>query len=111
MRLLLDECLPKDLACELTGHMVKTVPQAGWASFSNGKLLRLIAVSGAFDAFITVDKNLPQQNKIQNLPFAIIVLRARSNRLIHLTPFVPEILRLLPLINPGHLFVLHEPAA
>ena len=39
MRLLLDECLPKDLAHELPGHGVKTVPQVGWASISNGKRL------------------------------------------------------------------------
>jgi predicted nuclease of predicted toxin-antitoxin system len=57
MRLLLDECLPKDLAREFRGHMVKTVPQAGWASVSNGKLLRLIADSGKFDVFLTMDKN------------------------------------------------------
>jgi hypothetical protein len=29
MRILLDECLPKDLAGEIHGHTVKTVPQAG----------------------------------------------------------------------------------
>ena len=29
MRILLDECLPKDLAREFTGHDVTTVPQAG----------------------------------------------------------------------------------
>ena len=56
MRVLLDECLPKDLARELPGHAVKTVPQAGWTSISNGKLLRLIADSGRFDAFLTMDK-------------------------------------------------------
>ena len=55
MRILLDECLPKDLARELPGHDVTTVPQAGWASISNGKLLRLIADSGKFDLFLTVD--------------------------------------------------------
>jgi hypothetical protein len=38
MRILLDECLPKDFAGELAGNHVKTVPQAGWASISNGKL-------------------------------------------------------------------------
>jgi predicted nuclease of predicted toxin-antitoxin system len=42
MRILLDECLPKDLARELPGHTVQTVAQAGWAGISNGKLLRLI---------------------------------------------------------------------
>jgi hypothetical protein len=36
MRILLDECLPKDFAKKLVGHEVTTVPQAGWASISNG---------------------------------------------------------------------------
>src|SRR6266566_1806488 len=96
MRLLLDECLPKDFARELPGHAIKTVPQAGWASVKNGKLLRLIADSGKFEAFLTVDKNLPRQHKIQGLPFPVVVLLAKSNRLDDVVPFAPELLRRLP---------------
>ena len=106
MRILLDECLPKDLARELTGHAVKTVPQAGWASISNGELLRLIADSGRFDIFVTVDKSLPHQNKIKGLSFAIVMLRAKSNRLIHVNPFAPEILERAHEFKPGHVYVL-----
>jgi predicted nuclease of predicted toxin-antitoxin system len=106
MRILLDECLPKDLARELPGHVVKTVPQAGWAGISNGKLLRIIADSGKFDVFLTVDKRLPQQNKISLLPCAVVVLRAKSNRMIHVFPFAPEILRRLAEFQPGHIYVL-----
>ena len=113
MRILLDECLPKDLARQLPGHDVKTVPQAGWASISNGKLLRklvrLIADSRKFEVFLTVDKRLPQQNPIRTLPFAIVVLRARSNRMIHVLPFAPEVLRRMPLFQPGHAYVLTQP--
>lgn len=110
MRILLDECLPKDLARELPGHAVKTVPQAGWASSSNGKLLRLIAASGKFDLFLTVDKRLPQQNQTRTLPFAIVVLRAKSNRMVQVFPFAPEILRRLAEFQPGHVYVLMPPA-
>ena len=109
MRLLLDECLPKDLARELPGHTVKTVPQAGWASISNGKLLRLIRDSGKFDVFLTMDKNLPHQNKIRELPFAIVVLRAKSNRLEHVFPFAPMLLRRLAEFQRGHVYVLTQP--
>jgi predicted nuclease of predicted toxin-antitoxin system len=109
MRILLDECLPKDLARQLPGHKVKTVPQAGWASVSNGKLLRLIADSGKFDVFLTVDKNLPQQNQIWTLSFAVVVLRAKSNRMVHVFPLAPEILRRLPEFRPGHAYVLAQP--
>jgi hypothetical protein len=109
MRILLDECLPKDLARELPGHDVTTVPQAGWASISNGKLLRLIADSGKFDLFLTVDKRLPQQNETLALPFAIVVLRAKSNRMIHVFPFAPAILRRLDEFLPGNVCVLTPP--
>ena len=50
MRVILDECLPRRLGSDLAGHLVTTVPQAGWAGVSNGKLLALIA--GTYDAFI-----------------------------------------------------------
>jgi hypothetical protein len=72
MRVLLDECLPARLRRNLPGHDVQTVPQAGWASIKNGKLLRLIADSGKFDVFLTVDKNLPHEQKIEGLPFAVV---------------------------------------
>ena len=98
MRVLLDECLPRRLGLELSGHMVSTVPQAGWAGTSNGKLLALI--SGNYDAFLTVDKNLPAQQETAALPFGVIVLRARSNQLSDLRPLVPEILAALATMQP-----------
>ena len=109
MRILLDECLPKDLARVLPGHAIKTVPQAGWASISNGKLLALITASAQFDVFITVDKNLPVQNKTSGLPFSIVVLRAKSNRLEHVLPFAAEILPRLNACKPGHVYVIASP--
>jgi hypothetical protein len=110
MRILLDECLPKDFGGEISGHAVKTVPQAGWASVKNGKLLKLIADSGKFEAFLTVDKNLPRHQKVQGLPFAVVVLLAKSNRLEDLVPFAPELLRRLPSFQPGRVYILSPPA-
>jgi predicted nuclease of predicted toxin-antitoxin system len=106
MRILLDECMPRDLARWLPGHHVLSVQLAGWAGVGNGKLLRRIADSGQFDVFLTMDKNLPHQNRIRELPFAIVVLRARSNRLEHILPFAAEILRRLPEIRPGRAHIL-----
>jgi hypothetical protein len=108
MRILLDECLPKDFAGELTGHHVKTVPQAGWASISNGKLLLLIAESRKFDLFLTMDKQLPQQNKIRQLPFAVVVLRAKSNRLEHIFPFATLLLRRIDEFKAGNTYILTQ---
>ena len=109
MRILLDECVDARLRHELPGHEVQTVPQAGWASIGNGKLLGLVAASGKFDVFLTVDKNLPHQNKTKTLPFAIVVLRTKSNSISAIRPFAPELLRRLPEFQPGYVYVLTQP--
>ena len=109
MRILLDECVDARLRRELPGHEVQTVPQAGWASIGNGKLLGLVAASGKFDVFLTVDKNLPHQNKTKTLPFAIVVLRSKSNSISAIRPFAPEILRRLDGFKSGHVYVLTQP--
>jgi hypothetical protein len=56
---------------------VKTVVEMGWGGVKNGALLTLAAKE--FDAFLTVDKNLPYQQNVANLPVAVIVLEAYSN--------------------------------
>ncbi len=109
MRILLDECVDARLRRELPGHEIQTVPQAGWASISNGKLLALIAASRKFDVFLTVDKNLPHQNKVRELSFAIVVLRAKSNRISAIRSCTPELLRRLAEFQPGHVYVLTQP--
>jgi len=99
VRVVLDECLPRRLSLELSGHLVSTVPLGGWAGVSNGKLLARIA--GNYDAFVTVDRNRPAQQKTAVLPFGVIVLRAPSNRLSDLRPLVPQILAALATVQPG----------
>ena len=74
MRLLLDESVPSRLRRSLTDHSVRTVVEAGWSGVKNGKLLALAATE--FDAFITVDKNLPFQQNLEKLPIALVVIDA-----------------------------------
>jgi hypothetical protein len=101
MKLLLDESLPKDLRLHLPGHQVTTVPERGWASRSNGELLRL--ASGEFDVFLTADQNLEYQQNPSNYDIAVVVLAANSNRIQDLLPLVPQVLELLPDLMPGRL--------
>jgi hypothetical protein len=70
----------------------------GWSGVKNGKLLAL--ASDDFDAFITVDKNLPYQQNLATLPVAIVVLDAVSNELPALLPLVPQLLRALSSMKP-----------
>ena len=107
MRVLIDECLPRVLTQQLTGHDVKTVPQAGWAGKHNGELLRL--AEGQFDVLVTVDKSIPSQQNVAKLKIAVIILRARSNRLEDVEPFVSAILQALPHLAAGTVVVLDPP--
>ena len=98
MRVLLDECLPHDLALELSGHEVSTVAGIGWSGTKNGALLRRAAEF--YEVFVTIDKRLDRQ---QRLPpaLAVITLVAYSNRMASLRPLVPSLLRALDEISPG----------
>jgi predicted nuclease of predicted toxin-antitoxin system len=98
MRILLDEDLPRRLCALLEGHEATTVPRSGWAGVKNGKLLALAA--SKFDVFLTMDQNLEYQQNMATLPIAVLVVGAVSNRIEHLAPLVPSILREINHIQP-----------
>ena len=93
MRILLDESLPRDLRNELTGHVVTTVREAGWAGLTNGQLMA--QAHGKFDVLIPADRNLEYQQNLSALPVAVVVLAAPTNKLEDLRPLVPELLKRL----------------
>ena len=93
MRVLLDECVDRRFAHELPGHEVETVTGLGWAGVKNGDLLG--RATDRFDVFVTVDRNLAFQQPIDKLDLAVVILRARSNRLADLKPLVPVLMRVL----------------
>ena len=93
MRLLLDESVPSRLRRSLSSYEVKTVVEMGWSGVKNGQLLALAASS--FDAFVTIDKNLPFQQNLATLPVAVVVLDALSNELSALIPLIPALDRAL----------------
>ena len=99
MRVLLDECVPRALRERLPGHEVTTVAETGWSGAKNGELLRLAAQR--FDVLLTVDRNLAFQQRIDKLALAVVILRARSNRLADLRPLVPALLRALSQAQAG----------
>ena len=101
MKILLDECLPKRLGRLLCGHDVKTTRQMNWQGLSNGNLLA--AADPHFDVFVTVDKNLVQQQSMAGFHIAVIVLRTRSNKIEDLAPLVPDAIALLPTLKAGQI--------
>ena len=80
------------------------MPEMGWADLNDGPLLD--AMADRFDALVTVDKNLPKQQRISNRPLAVVVLRAKTNRLADLLPRIPALRALLQNMRPGEVYEL-----
>jgi hypothetical protein len=89
VRILLDECVDRRLARDLGGHSVSTVPQMGWAGIKNGDLL--VLAEKEFDAFVTVDRKISIQQDLTKFKIAVLLIRARTNRLQDIRPLVPEL--------------------
>ncbi len=81
MRVLLDECIPRKLKTALAGYDCQTVPEAGLAGQKNG--------------------GLQYQQNLAGRRIAILIVRAKSNRLKDLLPHVEACRSIMGLIHPG----------
>ena len=104
MKILLDECLPKDLRKYLVGYECGTVPGAGFSGKRNGELLALAEHAG-WQVFLTVDRGIEYQQNLAGKVISLAVIRARSNRLAYLVPLVPGIFDALRTIKQARYYV------
>ncbi len=98
MKILLDENLPRKLAGHLRGYDCRSVAACGWSGTKNGELLAL--ADPLFDVLLTLDKNIPYQQDLKTVRIALLIVRARSNRIQDLLPVIPECLVVLERIRP-----------
>jgi predicted nuclease of predicted toxin-antitoxin system len=99
MRALLDNCVPWRLADHLPAHDVSSAIDLGWAELDDGPLLDQLA--GQFDVLVTVDKSTPHQQRIDHRPLAVVLMRAKSNRITDLVPLISALLATLEDVQPG----------
>lgn len=78
---------------------VRTVADQGWLGISNGQLLALAAAE--FDVFVTVDRNLPFQQHLPKFDIAVILLRAKTNRIDDLVVLAPDLVSAIPSAKKG----------
>lgn len=89
MRLLLDENLPGNLARLFAPEMeAVTIARHGWRGKENGELIALARKE--FDVLVTMDQGIPHQQNLREVDLVILLLEARSNRLVDLAPLVAE---------------------
>jgi len=78
MRILFDHCTPRPLRRYLTDHVVRTSFQMGWE--------RIVSMRGR--------------------TIAVIVMVAFDTSPVTLAPLMPQVLALLPTVEPGHVYVI-----
>ncbi len=106
MRVLIDECLPRQLKTLLAGdHVAETVPGAGWAGVKNGALLR--RADPLYDVLVTADRNIHYQQRFDELKIALVVLP--TNKLRELREAVEPLKATLSRIEAGMHVVMDLP--
>ncbi len=108
IRILLDECLPIKLKHRFTEadplFELSTINDLGWNGIKNGKLLEL--AQHKFDILVTIDQNMPYQQRLANYSISIIAFRTKSNRYKDLLPHLPEAYDLIRKSEPGNFYVI-----
>ena len=106
MRVLVDECLPRQLRQWLLiarpGWTIMTVQEAGWAAMKNGILLR--AANGTFDVLVTADKNMHRQQNFAGLSISVLVFPTNRAKLVRAG--VLALVQSLPRVRPGEKVVM-----
>ena len=100
MRILLDECLDEGLRHAFPGHDCQTCRYAGLKGLSNGQLLAAAEQEG-FQVLITVDQNMPHQQRIAGREISVIVLQGRTTNFEDLLALVPNVLAALETLKRG----------
>lgn len=100
MRVLFDHNLNWRLARYLpTDWYVDSTRRQRWEGLDNGDLLSV--AQHQFDVMLTTDKALYGQQNVPLYNLAVIVLRAYTNELEDLLPFIPNIVQMVAVIAPG----------
>ena len=111
MRLYLDESLPEGLRDiiedDYEGHDVRTARFMRWKGWPDGSYLPL--ANGEFDAVLTCDQSIPNQQNLSRMSLRIIVLHGRSNRIQDLLPLLPEAMEAVDDLSRGQVVRIYPP--
>ena len=98
MKVFLDEDVPRKLARSLPRHEIHTVVSMQWGGIENGALLILVERE-SFDVFLTGDKNIDKQQRLEGRPFAVLIMSAINWPVVR--PHIHKISTALDEAQPG----------
>lgn len=106
MKVLLDHNVPHELRSLFPEtHDVYTAQYLDWADHEDDELLRA-AEEASFSVFVTLDRNLPNQQELHTYEIGIIILAVHPTTPVHLKRQMDRILDSLPRAAAGEMIVL-----
>ncbi|MGI8786422.1 MAG: DUF5615 family PIN-like protein [Pyrinomonadaceae bacterium] len=106
MKILFDECFPRTLKNSIdTKHEIVWTQDTEFHGAEDKHLLAK-AVAENFTVFITVDQNIPYQQKLLNFSIAVINILTLSNAAPRLKKIMPQLNEVLETIKIGDLIIL-----
>jgi len=85
---------------------VKTVTESGWRSAKDGQLIPFAEKN--FDLFVTVDRRMEFENRLDRFRLAFLIIRVRSNKLADFLPLYDSIQSAVDSIRPGQIIRLGD---
>lgn len=104
MRVLFDECVPRQLRSDFHGHEVRTVQEMGWAGTRNGALLA--RAGDHFDAVFTVDRAFAGPPAATGSRVVLVILARGTTNPDLLRPGIPAVLQTLASCEPGQVCIV-----
>jgi hypothetical protein len=109
VRVLIDE----DIDIAFRHHLdavahAETVQYRGWKGLKNGALLT--AAAKEYDALVTMDDHLPDQQDLGSYDVAVLILKARTKKLEHLIELLPELTIALGSLQSGSAVRIYPPS-
>ncbi len=105
MRVLVDQCLLRQLAAELPGYEASTVRAQRWLGLRNGVLLRAALVA-LRSLSLTNDSSIEFQQNVKKIGIGVIAIVDVRNRIQDLRPMIPKVLESLTKIVPGEFLTI-----
>lgn len=106
IRVLIDECLPRQLKRWLSetdkNIEIQTLKDTGWEGLKNGVLLK--AANGKFDVLVTADKNMHHQQNFIGLDISVLVFPTNKAKTVKIG--VNALSQSLQNIKPGQKTVM-----
>ena len=104
MRVLLDNCVRRDIKPYFRDLDVLHTSNIGWEDLRNGELLR--QANERFDLLVTVDKNMRFQSNLRGMRLRVAVLDVKGNDFDQLVAVVDALLPCLEELPQGEFTVL-----